>query len=140
MCDYSLHGVSTRPAKVGDKLISTRFLNSLTRGFAATEDPSVAVCLLPGTELAFEQEVECDVLFSFLRNRKMGHKVARFRQLNSSKPTAHHDAIEFPGGATMLVTNLVEGQRATVLLPAPARPDVHEPRGRESGMHSKPMQ
>ena len=69
MCDYSLHGVSTRPAKVGDKLISTRFLNSLTRGFAATEDPSVAVCLLPGTELAFEQEVESHPKFTIVAQR-----------------------------------------------------------------------
>jgi len=133
MCDYSLHGVAVRPAKVGDKLISTRFRNSLTRGFAATEDPSVAVCLLPGTELAFEQEVERDVIFRFLQNWKMGHKVARFRQLNLSNPATHHDAIEFPDGATLLVTNLVEGQRATVLqLPASECPSVHDPNSHES--------
>ena len=35
MCDYSLHNVASRPARVGDKLVSTRFLNSGRRGFAA---------------------------------------------------------------------------------------------------------
>ncbi len=50
MCDYSLHLVASRPARVGDKLVSTRFSNSLTRGFAATGEPEVAVCLLPGTD------------------------------------------------------------------------------------------
>ena len=59
MCDYSLHNVATRPAKVGDKLVTTRFSNSGTGGFAAIGEPNVAVCLRPGTELALEKEVEC---------------------------------------------------------------------------------
>jgi len=58
MCDYSLHSVASRPAKVGDRLVSTHFGNSITRGFAAVGEPGVAVCLLPGTELAFEKDVE----------------------------------------------------------------------------------
>jgi hypothetical protein len=57
MCDYSLHLVASRPAKVGDKLVSTNFANSMTRGFAAVGEPTVAVCLLPGTEVAFERDV-----------------------------------------------------------------------------------
>src|SRR5215468_108561 len=38
MCDYSLHLVASRPAKVGDKLVTTKFQNSMTRGFAAIEE------------------------------------------------------------------------------------------------------
>jgi len=53
MCDYSLHHVATRPARIEDKLVVTKFHNSITRGFAAVGEPNVAVCLLPGTELAF---------------------------------------------------------------------------------------
>jgi hypothetical protein len=45
MCDYSLHLVASRAAKVGDELVTTKFDNSLTRGFAAIGEPSVAVCL-----------------------------------------------------------------------------------------------
>ena len=60
MCDYSLHLITSRPAKVGDKLISTRFPQTSTRGFASVDDRNVAVCLLPGTELAFEREVQRD--------------------------------------------------------------------------------
>src|SRR6516165_1093617 len=52
MCDYSLHSVRTRPAKVGEKLVTHNF-GTGTRGFAAPQDCSVAVCVLPGTELAF---------------------------------------------------------------------------------------
>ncbi len=57
MCDYSLMHVASRSAKVGDKLVSTQFQNALTRGFAAVGEPGVAVCLLPGTELAFDAKV-----------------------------------------------------------------------------------
>jgi hypothetical protein len=120
MCDYSLDFVASRPATVGDRLVSTRFPTSITRGFAAIGEPHVAVCLLPGTELAFENEVEYDpALGSFLPNRKVRQKVARFRKINSEQPHLHHDALEFPGGQIVLLTRLCEGQHATVLqLPA----------------------
>jgi hypothetical protein len=127
MCDYSLHDVSSRPAKIGDRLVSTAFHNSITRGFAAVGEPGVAVCLLPGSELAFANDVECEATLRFLPNRKIGQKVARFRQVNLSNPAAHHDALEFPGGEIVLVNNLCEGQSATVLqLPAGARPQSHD--------------
>lgn len=61
MCDYSLHAVASRPAKIGDQLITTTFPNTVTRGFCALEERHVAVCLLPGTEIAFEKEAEFDI-------------------------------------------------------------------------------
>jgi len=115
MCDYSLHHIASRPAKTGDKLISTHFTTTITRGFADPREPNVAVCLLPGTELAFESNIRCDAALQFLPNWKSKHKVARFRQINLGRPAAHHDALEFPDGHIVLVTNLTEGQRATVL-------------------------
>jgi hypothetical protein len=57
MCDYSLHHVKYRPAKVGDKLVTREFIGTLTRGFASPEDLDVAVCVLPGTELSFSDNV-----------------------------------------------------------------------------------
>ncbi len=122
MCDYSLHNVTSRPAKVGDKLVSTTFNNSITRGFAAVGEPTVAVCLLPGTEVAFEKEVECERVFRVFPTHSLGEKVARFRQIDMDKPSVHHDALEFPDGQLVLLTRLCEGQRATVLqLPAAPR-------------------
>ena len=115
MCDYSLHDLASRPANVGDRLISTHFPTTITRGFADPSEPRVAVCLLPGTELAFESEVQCDAVLRFFPRWKSEYKVARFRQVNLDRPAAHHDALEFPDGAIVLVTNLTEGQRATVL-------------------------
>jgi hypothetical protein len=119
MCDYSLHLVASRPARAGERLVSTRFDSSSTRGFASVEDRRVAVCLRPGTELAFEQEVRCDAGFAFRFARHLGQKLARFRQVNMNRPDVHHDALEFPDGRTVLLTELCEGQLATVLqLPA----------------------
>ena len=115
MCDYSLHDVASRPAKVGDRLVSTQFPNAITRGFSDPSQPRVAVCLMPGTELAFEREIECDGSFRFLPTRKTTYRVARFRQVNVNRPAAHHDALEFPDGKIVLVTDLCEGQHVTVL-------------------------
>jgi hypothetical protein len=123
MCDYSLQFVANRPAKVGDKLVASQFVNSITRGFAAVGEPGVAVCLLPGTELVFDRDVECDHALGFFPNKKLRENVARFRQINLNNPWEHHDALEFPGGQVVLLTRLCVGQHATVLqLPAGARP------------------
>jgi len=119
MCDYSLHSVKSRPAKVGDKL-TTRDFGTGTRGFAASEDVNVAVCVLPGTELSFLQEVTClpTGLIAW-RDKVIEHKTAIFREIHREKIAAHHDALEFPDGRTALLTTLCEGQQATVLqLPA----------------------
>ena len=110
MCDYSLELIASRPAKVGDKLVSTGFPHTITRGFASVDDRNVAVCLLPGTELAFEKEVrfETRMVFSW----GLGHTVAKFRKINKG---VHRDALEFPDGQTVLLTHLCKGQHATVL-------------------------
>jgi hypothetical protein len=127
MCDYSLHNVASRPARVGDKLTSTKFKDSITRGFAAADQPNVAVCLLPGTELAFDRNVSVDSKFRFLPNKSIGQKLARFRQINMHEPLVHHDSLEFKDGGTVLVTNLAEGQTCTVLqLPAQAQPEKRD--------------
>ena len=113
MCDYSLEHLASRPAKVGDKLVTTKFSRSLTRGFCAIGEPNVAVCLQPGTELAFEREIEAPSGF-WMRPRKLGAKLARFRRVN--------EALELPGGQVVLLTSLCEAQNATVIqLPATER-------------------
>jgi hypothetical protein len=119
MCDYSLHNVQSRPARVGDKL-TTRNFNTGTRGFAAPEDASTAVCVLPGTELAFAKEVRCGrSQFFGWKVGVVNHTTAIFRQINKDKPLMHHDALEFPEGQIVRLTDVFEGQEATVLqLPA----------------------
>jgi hypothetical protein len=127
MCDYSLHGVASRPAMVGDRLVTKRFWNTTTRGFSTIEKPALAVCLLPGTEVGFKKEVLRELTgFQIIwrtRKREIPYKVARFRQVNMENPCTHHDALEFPDGEIVLLTHLCAGQHAIVLqLPAQAQP------------------
>jgi hypothetical protein len=126
MCDYSLHHVASRPAKVSDKLVTTELARSSARGFAAVGEygaklvihdgpPKVAVCLLPGTELAFDDDVRYDRALRLFGKARVRHKVARFRQIDMNDPYVQHDALEFPNGQVLKVTRLVAGQTATVL-------------------------
>ena len=84
MCDYSLQGVLSRPAKIGDKL-TTREFNRFTRGFSALEDKNVAVCVLPGTELSFADNIRRVRLWPWTKN-KINHNTAIFRQINQNNP------------------------------------------------------
>jgi len=109
----------TLSISISDKLV-TRDFGTGTRGFAAADELQLAVCVMPGTELAFARDVAC--LPSGLlgwTNKTTNHRTAIFRQINKDKMRAHHDALEFPDGRTELLTRLSEGQEATVLqLPA----------------------
>jgi hypothetical protein len=131
MCDYSLHGVRSRPAEIGDKLVTKDF-GTGTHGFASVTDATTAVCLLPGTEVAFASEVTyADWRFgSLIRGAfqvKTPHKTAIFRQINKGQAGIHRDALEFPDGNVVLLTRLYESQEATVLqLPAETRVPVQE--------------
>src|SRR6266404_8069212 len=87
MCDYSLHAVATRPAEVAETLVSTKFQSTTTRGFASPDNPRVAVCLRPGTEIAFENDVRTDGL---LFRKEVGDRLARFRQIDLGQSTHHH--------------------------------------------------
>jgi len=149
MCDYSLHNVASRPAKVGDRLVSARFTNTSTRAFVAQGKPDTVVCLLPGTEVSFEDDVEyrnpIARLFSGFEN-EVGHrpslgrlfsglrrahgKVARFREINLHSPHTHHDALEFVDGTIVLLTQLCSGQRETVI--SSFRPGSSPPKRRRS--------
>ncbi len=135
MCEYSLHDVASRPAKVNDKVVTTEF--SSARGFAALGEhgaklvihdspPEIAVCLLPGTELAFDDAVRCESAFSLFGNARVNHNVARFRQIDLDDPHVQHDALEFPNGQILKLTELLAGQTATVLqLPVAAQHPEH---------------
>ena len=78
------------------------------------------VCVRPGTELSFAEEVTFSAtgLLGWW-HKVINHKTAIFRQIDKEKIPAHHDALEFPNGRIVLLTFLLEGQQATVLqLPA----------------------
>ncbi|MGH6680617.1 MAG: hypothetical protein ACREDL_17210, partial [Bradyrhizobium sp.] len=80
---------------------------------ASESDRSVAVCMLPGTELAFTEDVKYDN--RWIWTRTIDFRVGKFNQIDTHISDRHHDAIEFPDGSRVLVTLLCEGQKVTVL-------------------------
>jgi hypothetical protein len=131
MCDYSLENVASRPATVADRLVSTTFQGTFTRGFAGADDLGTAVCLRPGTEIAFESAPRYEDPLTHADQSASG-TVARFRQVNLQAPCTHHDALEFADGSIVLVARLVPGQRATVLqLPIDPERAASEPAKQE---------
>ena len=113
MCDYSLHAVASRAAKLDETLVTTSFCGTSTRGFAAKDQPGIAVCLLPGTELAFDHEVRYSR--GRLYTRCASSCVARLCKAEPRAPEQHRDALSFPDGSVVLVNELSEGQYARVI-------------------------
>ena len=113
MCDYSLHALATRPAAVGETLVSTTFPGTTTRGFASVNDAAVAVCLVPGTELAFEENVQ--FYSKWIWKRVIDFRVGKFNTIRLQDGQSHHDCVEFPDGRSVLVTLLIPGQRLSVV-------------------------
>src|SRR5258708_6056091 len=112
-CSRANSRSSPRRPKITNPSLVTHNFGTGTRGFAAPEDCSVAVCVLPGTELAFEAPLKYQTTFMLRANT--GHTVAIFRQINKGALHTNHDALEFPDGEIVLLTRLYEGQNATVL-------------------------
>lgn len=124
MCDYSLKHLASRPATVDDKLVVSRFSSSASLGFTSGDKPTEVVCVLPGTELAFDENIAQTggkhLLDIFDRGGHVHeHKTARFRQIDVETVHTHHDALELPDGTIIKLQDLKVGQTATVLqLPA----------------------
>jgi hypothetical protein len=114
MCDYSLEHVASRPAAVADRLIVTGFPHTITRGFVGTGDPHTAVCLRPGTEIAFDHEPRYEHPITHW-HKTASSRVARFRQVDMHVAHMHHDALEFADGTIVPLARLLPGQWATVL-------------------------
>ncbi len=126
MCDYSLKNLASRPAKVDDKLTVSKFSGTMSTGFTGPENASMPVCVMPGTELAFDENIKTGNTWLITFGRKeYEHKTARFRQINVEQPNTHHDALELPDGEVLLLNNLTVGQTATVLQ-LPAAPKTTE--------------
>jgi hypothetical protein len=123
MCDFSLQHAKSRPAVVADKLVSHNFGRG-TVGFKPVDDPigdATAVCILPGTELAFDKPLKLRWSAEEAKGIE-AFTTAIFRQRDKDKPNVHHDVLEMPDGQQILLTYLEEGQTATVLqLPAAPR-------------------
>jgi hypothetical protein len=120
MCDFSAAAAKSRTAAKADRLL-THHISSHTKGFVDAKDHSMAVCLLPGTQLAFAAPVRAADILNHDK-KVFPFKTAKFVQVDKDDPAVHHDALEFPDGQTVKLNLLFEGQQATVLqLPAEPR-------------------
>jgi hypothetical protein len=124
MCDYSLEQKLSRPAKVGDKLVTKRF-SSFTTGFtdASIPDCDLAICMLPGTEIAFDDEVK---LAAIDTEERLPREAVFVAMGNPEIIHEHHDGLEFPSVSKQrLINSIAPDQKATVLqvpaekIPAP---------------------
>jgi hypothetical protein len=115
MCDYSLEYVASRPAVAADRLVTTNFTGTSTRGFAGIGDLNTAVCLRPGTEIAFDSAPRYENPLYYAPPKQARCETARFRQIDLEKPHVHHDALEFADGTIVPLARLIQGQWATVL-------------------------
>lgn len=125
MCDYSLQQVASRPASVGDKLVTSRFTGAFSQGFASASETkdevgncTTAICVVPGTEIGFDDDITTRAMYG-MEEKSWPYTVGIFRQINAHNPYMHHDALELPNGEHVLVNELKLGLGATVLqLPA----------------------
>jgi hypothetical protein len=124
MCDFSLHAAAQKPAEKGHKMKTARlaYTGGSSGGFFDADDPSVAVCLQPGTEVAFDKPPLLRRGFrafvpSIIR-RGLGEglpQMATFRKVDLSKTHTHHDALEFVGGRVVKIDDLKTGLSARVV-------------------------
>jgi len=127
MCDFSLKAVKSQPANEQDKLTTHNFGYG-TIGLKQADDintPATAVCVMPGTEIAFDYVPERRFSWYMGDDAQPMPALSRkaiFRQINTDNMTTHHDALEFDNGVTCLLTMIAEGQRCEVVrLPAPPK-------------------
>ena len=139
MCDYSLHAVATRPAQVGETLITTTFRGTSTRGFAIRERSRCRRlhAARHRTRLRrkrqIRQPLDLDARDQFPRGQ-----IRRYRPAHSATGTMTRSNSRT--AAVVLVTLLCEGQRVTVLqLPVIAQPATRARACRCTGTSPAPL-
>ncbi|QAY96660.1 hypothetical protein CWB41_13740 [Methylovirgula ligni] len=125
MCDYSLEMYASRPAREGERYVTTRFPSGSV-GLAGPGDCTTAVCVQYDTHLRLEN------ISSDLQTR-LGIKAEEDVVFARLEHGAYRDGIRFANGKEISLQLLGSGVGAslTVLekpvpVPAPVRTDVLE--------------
>jgi hypothetical protein len=100
-----------RPARLWDKLVTAQFVDH--RGFADAQDPDIEVCVAGGTELAFDQYLECEPRGPHVSPKRIRRKRARFAQMPLQQSGAA--ALKFKDKLVLPMKRLRLGQYATVM-------------------------
>jgi hypothetical protein len=100
-----------RPARLWDRLVTAQFLDH--RGFADAQDPDIEVCVAAGTELAFDQYLECEPRGPHVSPKKIRRKRAQFAQMRLQHSDAA--ALKFKDRLVLPIKRLRLGQYARVM-------------------------
>jgi hypothetical protein len=112
MCDYSMHAIKNRKAVVGDKVKTSDFMRTSSPGLESLTEPGVAICLIPGTGVEFDEPVQHrDIGLNF--NTPIPFKIGRYVR-KAGHETEFKDAVQFPDGSMVLMAYLVTNQTGTV--------------------------
>lgn len=127
MCDYSLEAYRTRPAREGERYVTTRF-NSGAIGLAAPGDVMTPVCVACDTPLHIES------IPAFVQER-LGVEAIANAILVHLDQGSFRDGVRFANGATIGLQQLGTGVGVTVtaLLENAARRE-HAAERRERGL------
>ena len=88
MCDYSLHHVANRPAKIEDELVATKFHNSVTsriRSSRAAEHCGLSCCPVPRSHSTVLNASRRSASASCRSTERSGSS-SRFRQVDAATP------------------------------------------------------
>lgn len=107
MCDYSLEMYGSRPAREGEKYVTSRFPSG-TIGIASPGKPTTAVCMQCDTQLLIE-----DIPVELQTRYGIGSKEhATFVRLDSG---SYRDGLKFKNGAEVSLQKLEPGIGVSVV-------------------------
>ena len=131
MCDYSNEEQASRPAKIGDQLVTAGIGEFDCVGMVSLDEPDVAVCLLPGSRLKITGGVSV-ALQKKLQISPTDHVTFEKRDVPAGQ-SDYSDSLHFDShvsGELILLQDLPTGVGFEVLS-VPAQTDVPANRERE---------
>ena len=113
MCDYSLEMYSSRPAREGERYVTTRFPSG-SMGLTAPGQPGTAVCMACDTKLALS-----GIPAELAARHGLGeHEVATFIRLDSG---VYRDGLRFENGVELSLQQIPVGVAMEVVPVEPVK-------------------
>jgi hypothetical protein len=117
MNDDTLEQQLNRPARAGDRIQTTAFRQLAMNGFCSAGNTRIAVCLLPGTEIVFDDPLtEGEGPSAFHAHAPhVERRMASFCTIENHLAHARCGALAFADGHVVPLTRVHPGQLATVV-------------------------
>jgi hypothetical protein len=108
MCDYSLEMYGSKPARQGERYVTTRF-NTGTVGFASPGDHSTPVCMQCDTRLRLEE-------IPTILQERLGIGAVEEATFVRLERGPFHDGVRFADGSEVTLQELQPGVTAIVTM------------------------